>query len=94
MRRTIIAEQPERECGEEFHPNRVQSREARKGAMVDDGLWPVLRNCFCAELDSNASGLSRLRESLGEGVPTFLYSLGETRLDTAMARNDNSGGEK
>jgi uncharacterized protein YeaO (DUF488 family) len=60
----------------------------------DPQKWAEFRKRYFAELDSNPSGLSELRDNLGKGVVTLLYSSRETRLNNATALRDYLEGNK
>ena len=61
------------------------SNELRRWYQHDPQKWPEFRRRYFAELDSNAARIAELRESLGEGTATLVFSSKETKLNNATA---------
>jgi uncharacterized protein YeaO (DUF488 family) len=56
--------------------------------------WEEFRRRYFVELDANPAGLAELRQHLGQGTVTLLYSSVEERLNNAHAlREYLEGGE-
>ncbi len=54
----------------------------------DPEKWPEFRARYFAELDAAAEGVADLREQLGRGLNTILFSSREMRLNNAQALVD------
>lgn len=57
----------------------------RKWYQHDHDKWPEFRKRYFAELDGNPDGVAELREHLGAGTVTLLFSSRETALNNATA---------
>lgn len=51
----------------------------------DHAKWPEFRKRYFTELDTNPDGVAELREAMGTGAVTLLYSSRETELNNATA---------
>lgn len=65
--------------------NIAPSTELRQWYGHDPKKWDEFRRRYFAELEANAALLDQLREQMGEGPVTFLYSSKENELNNAMA---------
>ena len=61
------------------------STELRKWYGHDPKKWKEFRKRYFAELKAKSQLLDQLREQIGEGPATLLYSTKETELNNAMA---------
>lgn len=61
------------------------STQLRQWYRHDPAKWKEFRQRYFAELDANPVALADLRQHLGKGPVTFLYSSKEERLNNATA---------
>ena len=61
------------------------STELRQWYGHDPKKWNEFRKRYFAELEAKPEFLDQLREHMGEGTATFLYSSKEDKLNNAMA---------
>ncbi len=61
------------------------SHDLRRWYQHDPEKWDEFRRRYFAELDANPSGLAELREHLGRGTVTFVFSSKEENLNNASA---------
>ena len=57
----------------------------RKWYAHDPDKWPEFKRRYFAELDAAPDALAALREALGRGTNTFVFSSKETELNNATA---------
>ena len=61
------------------------SDELRRWYRHDPAKWEEFRKRYFAELDANPEGLAALRDALGSGTATLVFSSKEERLNNAGA---------
>lgn len=61
------------------------SNELRKWYGHDPAKWDEFRKRYFAELEKNSVAVARLREAMGKGVVTFVYSSTEQAINNAVA---------
>ena len=67
------------------------SNELRKWYQHDDAKWEEFRARYFAELDANPEGVAELREHMGDGTVTFVFSSRETEFNNAVALSEYLG---
>jgi uncharacterized protein YeaO (DUF488 family) len=61
------------------------STKLRQWYQHDPDKWVEFRRRYFAELDANPEGVAELRENLGKGTVTLVFSSKETHLNNASA---------
>lgn len=61
------------------------SNELRKWYGHDPAKWDEFRKRYFAELEQNGEAVKRLREAMGKGLVTFVYSSTERTINNAEA---------
>jgi uncharacterized protein YeaO (DUF488 family) len=61
------------------------STELRRWYGHDPDKWPEFQARYAAELDANPDGLQKLRDAMGDGDVTLVFSSKELRLNNAFA---------
>ena len=61
------------------------SNERRRWYQHDPDKWSEFRRRYFKELDQNPDGVAELRERLGKGTVTLVFSSKETKLNNASA---------
>jgi uncharacterized protein YeaO (DUF488 family) len=61
------------------------STELRKWYHADPERWDEFRRRYFAELDDNPEAVAELREAIGEGPATLVFSSKEERFNNAVA---------
>jgi len=61
------------------------STELRKWYAHDPDKWPEFQRRYFAELDAAPEAVAALRDALGRGTNTFVFSSRETELNNATA---------
>jgi len=61
------------------------SNELRRWYQHDHSKWPEFKRRYFAELAANADALGELRDHMGAGTVTFVFSSKETELNNATA---------
>ena len=67
------------------------STELRRWYGHDAEKWTEFQARYAAELDGNPDGLEKLRQAMGEGDVTFVFSSKELQLNNAYALRNYLG---